>query len=483
MKRLLLFLALGSIAALTQAKTIKALFDYKSFYAPGQGSYLEWYLSVKGNSVNYKMSESGNYEAAVAVAFKITQNDKIVAQDSYNLISPLTKDTLLVSDFIDNKRLQLPNGKYNIELSVKDNVADTKTFTINQGFELAFEPGKTSVSDIELVQHYSKNETGNNTLVKNGFEIIPRVDNFYQTNEERLIYYAEAYFTNSLTDDAVAVYSYLQNAESGSTIMDYGTVQRKKTSEVIPLLSEINIANLGSGNYNLIVEVKDKNNQSLALSKIFFQRQSVVKDNFVLNNDVSSTFVATMNDKNVLAENIACLQPISNAQQSEWIGNQLKAANIDMMKNFFYDFWQRREPVDPQKAWNDYKAHVDAVQQKFGSRALKGYNTDMGRVYLAYGAPSTINKGEYEPNTYPYEIWRYDKINNHTNKTFVFYSKDLLARNFTLLHSDMPGEPYEAAWNMILHDRSIKAKNIDDTGKDLKGVYSGDRTNDNFNAK
>ena len=47
----------------------------------------------------------------------------------------------------------------------------------------------------------------------------------------------------------------------------------------------------------------------------------------------------------------------------------------------------------------------------------------------------------------------------------------------------MPGEPYEAAWNMILHGRSIKAKNIDDNGQDLKGVYSGDRTNDNFNSK
>lgn len=124
------------------------------------------------------------------------------------------------------------------------------------------------------------------------------------------------------------------------------------------------------------------------------------------------------------------------------------------------------------------------IQKKYGTRALKGYNTDMGRVYLQYGAPSSINKSDFEPNAYPYEMWHYDKIKNQTNKMFVFYSKDMLSRNYTLLHSDMPGEPNEPAWNIILRQKSaINAKDIDDTGKDLKGVYSGDRTYDNYNDK
>ncbi len=464
------------------AKTIKALFDYKTFYAPGQGPYIEWYLSVKGNSVSYKLSESGNYEASVAIAFTLKNGDKVYQADRYNLISPPTKDTLMVSDFLDCKRFQLPSGNYQLELTIQDRVSGDKSFSVNQEININYSSEKASVSDIELVRSFVQRQ-GEGVLFKNGYEIIPCVDNFYTPSEDKLIFYAEAYHTNLLPDDAIALYCYIKTIENPTPLTDFGIVMRKKTAEVIPLLNEINISKLPSGNYELVVELKNKANQSIALSKIFFQRHSGGNDLIAFNGDVNATFVGEMNDKNVLVENIACLQPISNPQQSDWIGNQLKAADLMMMKNFFYDFWQRKNPSDPEAAWNEYKVKVESVQKKFGTRALKGYNTDMGRVYLSYGPPTTINKGEYEPNTYPYEIWRYDKINNYSNKTFVFYNKDMVARNFILLHSDMPGEPYEAAWNLVLRERSIKSKNIDDTGKDIKGVYSGDRTNDNFNTK
>ena len=59
----------------------------------------------------------------------------------------------------------------------------------------------------------------------------------------------------------------------------------------------------------------------------------------------------------------------------------------------------------------------------------------------------------------------------------------MLRKNFTLLHSDMTGEVNDPAWNLKLHSRIIPSTNIDDTGKDIKNTYSGDKSENNFNNK
>ncbi|MBS1765101.1 MAG: GWxTD domain-containing protein [Bacteroidetes bacterium] len=483
MKRVLFILAVCLLTTATEARNLKALFDYKTFYAPGQGPYLEWYLSINGSSVTYQPTKNDGFQASVAITYIIKSQDKIIRADKYNLLSPLLKDTMFVSDFMDVKRIPLTEGSYALEISVTDNQGGNE-YNLKQNININLNAEKVSASDIELIQDYMKTDKQSDMLVKNGYSVTPRVDNFYNTGDNNLKFYTEVYNTQKLTDDAVVLAFFIQKLEDGSVLSDFGMVQRKNVSEVIPVLSEINISNLPSGNYELVAEVKDKSNNTLANSKVYFQRHNSATEVPVYAGDVSKTFVGSMSDKNVLAEYIACLRPIAGPQQSEWITNQMKASDIEMMKNFFYDFWQQQNPADPEGAWKTYKEKVDMIQRKYGTRAFKGYNTDMGRVYLQYGPPSSINKGEFEPNTYPYEMWHYDKIKNQTNKMFVFYSKDLLSRNYTLLHSDMPGEPNEPAWNIILRQKSaVTSKDIDDTGKDLKGIYSGDRTNDNYNDK
>ena len=39
---------------------------------------------------------------------------------------------------------------------------------------------------------------------------------------------------------------------------------------------------------------------------------------------------------------------------------------------------------------------------------IKDGETDMGRVFIKYGEPSTIEKHPNEKNTRPYEVWHYE---------------------------------------------------------------------------
>lgn len=483
MKKLtLLFTILVSCLAM-QAKNLKALFDYKTFYAPGQGSYIETYLSVKGSSVHYRQNESGTFEAAIEVGIIIKEGDVIKYTDKYNLVGPALKDTLRPLDFMDNKRVQLSNGDYTLELTLVDKNGSGKVFNLSQPVKTNYSNDKVAVSGIELASSFSKSERLDNMLTKNGFEIIPQVDNYYPESLDNLKFYAEIYNTNKIANtDAILIQYYFQNFESGKMLDNYGTAQRKNVKEVIPILSEISIKDLPSGNYELVLEVKDKSNTLLASNKVLVQRHSSVNSNSYANTYTANTFVQAYTDKNVLAEDIASLYPLSNAQQSAFINNQLKGADLEMMKTFFLDFWQKQDPLEPQKAWLDYKAKVDAVQKKYGTNTFKGYNTDMGRVYLSYGPPNSISKGEFEPNTYPYEIWHYNKIKTQSNKQFVFYNTDLLVKNYKLLHSDMTGEVYQPSWELIIH-KMIPSTSIDDEGKDIKDTYSGDKSQNNYNTK
>jgi GWxTD domain-containing protein len=478
MKKLQLLIASLLFSGTMQAKNLKALFDYKTFYAPAQGSYVETYLAVQGNSVAYVKNGDGKFESSLEITVVLKNNDKIIHADKYHLSGPLLSDTLKTMDFLDCQRIKIPNGMSVLSLTIADKNNNGQEFNLSQEIHTSYNEQQQAVSAIELVSSFSKTAETEGVLVKNGFEITPRVDNFYPQSISKLKFYFEIYNTDKLTDDLVLLSYYLQAAGSDMPMNNFGSMQRKTVSTVIPVLSEIDIADLPSGNYDLVVQVKDKNNNLLASNKLFFQRSNAVASSFV-NTFTQNTFVELYTDKKILAEDISSLQPISDAQQSEFISNQLKAADLQMMKSFFLNFWQRQDPIEPQKAWQAYKEKVNLVQNKYGSRALKGYNTDMGRVYLTYGQPDNINKSEMEPNTYPYEIWHYNTIKNKTNKMFIFYNTDMMARNYKLLHSDMPGEPYDGAWNLKLHARTTPSKNIDDEGTNIRNNYSGDKTNNN----
>ncbi len=480
MKRIIITAAVMLLTYAAESKNLKALFDYKTFYAPKQGTYVETYLSVIGNSVNYKQSESGRYVASVEVSITIKDAAGVKFADKYNLLSPLVSDTLKALNFVDHHRMPLANGNYVIELMLADKNGDGKPFSASLPFSINYASGIVAISDIEFAESYNKSENTQSELFKNGYEVIPLVDNFFPEASTKLNFYAEVYNTsNVLGNEPLLLHYFIQTAESKKVMNDFSVIHRKNAAEVIPVLSSIGIEALPAGNYQLVINVKNKLNDLLASKEIFFQRGAT---SFTGNNiDASNSFASAYTDKKLLAENVASLMPLSNAIESQFITNQLKLADVELMQKFFWDFWQKRNASNPEAAWLAYKADVDKVQHLYGTRSLKGYNTDIGRVYLKYGSPDNIERGENEPTSYPYEIWRYQKIRNSSDKYFVFWNKDLLGKNYELLHSNMPGEPYDEQWNFKLHSRTMRAEDYDQQIKKVN--IAGDKTQEKFERK
>ena len=115
----------------------------------------------------------------------------------------------------------------------------------------------------------------------------------------------------------------------------------------------------------------------------------------------------------------------------------------------------------------------------YGSKINKGYDTDRGYIYLKYGAPNVVKTSEMNVKAFPYEIWRYYKIGNFTNKRFVFFSPDNLKNEMVLLHSDLFGERYDPQWKYKILSRSMK--NNPDEAEPNSDDSFGDKLDADFN--
>ncbi len=473
MKKNLLILTflLLSAPVFVMAKNLQARLSYCSFNSPEKGPYFETYLLVEGHSAQYKEISKGIFQAAIEATLVFREGDSIRYFDKFNLLSPETVDTLnSISNFTDLHRVSLPNGNYQMELIIRDkNNADTKPYVVRQEVIISYYSNVISISDIELVSSY-KPESKESILNKNGYEIVPFVDNFYGQENNTLSFYAEYYYTSSVLGSNDFLLSYqIVSYESKKIVEANSSFSRQKPKEIGILLTEFDITDLPSGNYNLNITIRDKDNNQLATKECFFQRSkplTIVADGNDMNYmklDVSNTFASQISNRDTLAEYIKCLWPISSPKENTFALNQLEIADTKMMQQYFYDFWQRRNVQNPQLAWMNYKTEVDKVNQTFTSGKKKGYMTERGRVYLKYGPPNQISKAYNEPSTYPYEIWQYYTLENQSNRKFVFYCPEIGGNDFTLLHSDARGEVFEAQWMVILKKRTETFNDVDKT--------------------
>ena len=484
MKLILTFLLVAFITftGFAETKNLQALFSYSTFYSPETGPYVETYLSVAGNTVEFRKNESGKYNGKIEVIITFKDGDAIKQFTKYNLISPDAESQNNVTvNFIDQQRFALPNGDYLLEISITDVYGSNTPFTSAQEISLHYTHGKVSVSDIELVDRYSKSMEGS-IISKSGYDLIPYVTNFYPAHIEKLTFYAEIYNTSSaLTDDAFLVKYFLSGYENKKVIESYSSFSRKETTVVAPILGEFPIDKLTTGNYLLTIEARNKQNELLAAKEIFFQRSNTLYAGKPMlndeNADVSHTFVSAYNNEEMMRDMVSSLRPKSNTVEANYIDTQLESADLPGMQRFFYHFWEKRNPDHPDQAWAEYKLEVDKVNTAYGTKIEKGYESDRGRVYLQYGPPNSIAKSEREPSAYPYEIWHYYVLGNQTNRKFVFYNPDLVTNDYTLIHSDALGEVNDPRWQMKLQKRNTQSRDLD---MEKSPDHFGGRADENY---
>jgi len=475
MKRIFLLLTALSFLSISgiQAKEIQALFYHASFFSPAEGPYIETYLKVFGPSAEYVKTPRGTYQASLEITLVFKKDDKITDFRKYNLLSSEIADTAKgMPHFIDQQRIPLPYGVYQLELTMKDN--NSKESPIEESKVLAMEYDNKAIkfSDFQFIESYKQTQA-ENILTKSGFDLVPFVGDFFAADDKNLSFYIELYNLDKklgAQQDFLFRY-YLESFETNVSLGDFSKFQRQKSGVVNPILASLPLTNLPSGNYNLVVEARDRNNELITVNKIFFQRsnpgmQIDLKD--IQSVDITSTFAEKITSLDSLRFYILSLVPIASSLETQFARNATSTDEIPNLQKFLYNFWKVRNEKDPEAEWNKYKEQVMAIEQTYKTKIKHGFETDMGRVWLKYGTPNQVEESKHEPSAAPYAIWQYWHIEsgNQNNRRFVFSNPHLVGTEYFLIHSDARGEIYNPNWQIEIYNRNSSQKNYSNSWGD-----------------
>jgi GWxTD domain-containing protein len=456
---------------------LKAYLDTKQFYDPQIGNYIEIYMQFVSSSIKYKATNEG-LQGKVAIRLTVSQRDSSYFSDVYILESPIMKDSI-VEDFYDVVRFAINPGKYDFKIELSD-VINEKSKAINAQSELFVKDlsKNTSISDLEIAE-FARKSNDNSNFTKSGLYILPRLTNYYPSELTKIPVYFEVYNSNLITDSIFLVKQILKNTETSEELFDFEYFSKHAKAAVVPIVRGVEIANLPTGKYELVYTILDRSKKEYYSQSYTFERTNILDQNMNLDNLVLDPAFQNSITDDSLDYFLESLIPI--AKQSEILNliSSLKTKNKEVARKHIQGFWVKTSPTNPYEAWISYKQQVLFVQKLYANNFQDGYETDRGRVYLKYGAPTTVIQKETSPSEYPYEIWQYNKIERFSNKRFVFYNPDLVNNTYRLLHSDMLGEVKNQGWQAALSKRNTVNGSVDNPNMFNQDHFGGN-SNDLF---
>jgi GWxTD domain-containing protein len=469
-KRLTFLAFFSTVFFQVQAQRLDATFDLVRFKTGNAQNMVELYCSVNGNSVVYK-KVPGGFQASVALEVQFSDSVGIKHADKLMLKSPLVVDTAKAKPAFNlQRRIFLKNGKYQFAAKMQDVNAGMPVSNIEMPLSLVSPADALQFSDIQLLESYEKTSE-KNEYTKSGFKLLSYVSNFYPKGMDALKFYSEIYNAEKALgkDKPMVVIYRVFPAKDNLNRVTLGGQKIMKAAPVNVILSELDISMLASGNYELVVEVRNEENKIVTKQSRAFQRSNPQTEAEQIANltkiELPPAFAGL--DSAKLDLYLLSLKPVANTTEGVFVESVAKSGSAYQKKSYLYDFWQKRSETDPAKAWQEYLQRIIYAEKAFGNQTFRAFETDMGRVYLQYGPPSKINTELNDVNrpiqnsdTKPYQIWQYYLLGNQRNKVFVFMQPNL-ANSYNLVHSTATGEVANNEWRKLAGERFSGRKDLD----------------------
>lgn len=445
-----------------QDKNLKAFLSEGQFYAPEAGNYIEVQLNFVGYSLKYINRENETF-AEVEISQVFSQEDTVIVADKYLLKSPLVIDSL-VEDFHDIQKYLLAPGEYRYDLVIKDVNSEMEPISVTKLIAIDDMSKDLSFSSFTAAESIMANPKMQSIFTKVGYDVIPMVGDYYPTEIQNLLYYVEAYNTDAAIDDSVYVVEQkIIGRDVRFDLEEYTRYFRYNSSNIQPIAKVIDISMLPTGAYTIELNLLSRDKKILARTAFDFDRNNTEKVNDLA---FESVVLDPAFEQSIPLDStgyyVASLIPISRQGEIKNIISLLKEKDKEKNIRYLQAFWKETDPKNPYEGWMKYKAQVQNVERLFATNYQAGFDTDRGRVFLQYGAPSSVIEQPSSPSEYPYEIWQFDQISNYSNRRFIFYNKTNLINEYLLLHSDMIGEIQNYRWKYALNKRNSPDNDLDD---------------------
>lgn len=482
-----------------QGRSLSAVFSYSTFYLPEDDQpYVESYLLFDASSLTFVKGDDGRYRGTVEVTMVYKSGDEIVYAKKYDLKSPSTAsaDDNHFS-FLDVQRVGLKNGIYNLELSLSDKAKDDGGTSLLQRVNVNYAKRQASMSSLQLMSTVTPT-TKENILSRGGYDMEPYVDDEIPSNMDVLNVYFEVYnIKKEVFSKPFACYMFVEERATGRRMPNVGSETRHEAKNLVRVISPLDVSLLPSGDYNLVVEIHDRNNENLLYKRLPFHRTKPS----VVNNDEPSmyagTFASRITDENKLNYYLDALYPLASDEEMSFIREVIKKNdNIVEKQAFLYKFWDKRHGEQAEMRWDEYRGWLEYVDAHYSYPRTPGYRTDRGRVYLQYGPPDYIRDEKNFVSTrrldvgsaihsdlagmaasqghiyyLPYQLWRYNYMpTDSPNRVFLFWD-EFRSGYYRLLNSNAKGETQEAMWERRLSQQQLPENVVGEVGEQFERGY------------
>lgn len=444
-----------------QRSKFRVYFNTVQFHDSEIGDYLELHFEFDAKNTKFIAKDSG-LMATVHLKMEIKDSlKKVHFTDEYLLNSPLFLDSV-VEDFYEIRRVPLKKGVYQINLDLADWNVKNSSIRGSQLIEVVDLSINPCISQIEAID-YAIPDTSSGVFQKSGYMIIPKLNNYYGSSLNSLPVYFELCNLENISHRLFLEESVVDTDTQLEFFSLHSSEEIHERVPVLPRIHPIDLSKLPSGAYAYNVSLKNEADSTLYTSSYFFERGNIgIEDTIDYTKTIiDPAFQTSISDDSVHFY-LGSLLPIVKSVENKNIRMLLKTKDLTSIRKYLQSFWTATAPNSPYDSWLKYKQQVLYVQGLYKTNFQQGFETDRGRVYLQYGAPSSINAREDSPSEYPYEIWFYNKIGKFSNRRFIFYNPDLTNNAYRLLHSDLVGEVKNPGWSQFLSKRNTINGTVDD---------------------
>ncbi|MBP1690946.1 MAG: hypothetical protein H6Q32_298 [Bacteroidetes bacterium] len=355
----------------------------------GKGSRIDVFAQVGYDFLTFvKVNDAydASYEMTVSIldSSGTLVGEKLWTEDVKGI--PFERSVSPSAVSITQRVFPVSAGQYVVKVVMRDKESKVSREISRQLLVSNYAATDFSMSDIMLLSHVST-QGGRRSItpsVSPNIGLLP--DSFYM--------YVEVYNERKL--DSVAFASSILDKKGDKALEADTTVILKPGRN--ELILQVAHGNLPIGDYRLFVRARNNHateeDQSLATTN----RIVVVR---------WQGLPRSIKDMDLAIEQLRYI-----AKDNEF--SLLKdAKNADEKQERFIEFWKKRDPnpnTPRNEKMEDYYARVEYANEHF-SHYIDGWRTDMGMIYIIFGAPNNVDRHPFEVDSKPYEIWAYYELN------------------------------------------------------------------------
>lgn len=394
---LLFIVSLGSLFSLNFNASLNRFLNDK------KQTNFEINYKVLNDQLQFIKSEKG-YIATLDVNFKILRGDKeLVNKDFSYLAGALTEAQTKSPNYYTLDKLGVTLTKDDLKAVVSITDRNSKQ-QATQTFDLKTISKTSLCSDIEISQNIKPDSTTYLQKFHRG-DLLFYVDPVpvFTSIQDSLYLYYEAYNIAPNTDSLFKFYEEIKITKGDSCFF---VSQNQMQNDAMPcqIFRSIPIRGLLEGLYNIEVTIIDStsNNTSKAVSSFSISKVHIPTTRIFPDNENEYKlldYFFTSKDKRM------------------W-----RKLTEDGKQNFLEKFWKKKDPT-PKTEKNEF---LEDIQKRIEyanwhwSHFDKGWTSDLGRIYLKYGAADQIIEKQTEVSSKfskkDYKIWKY----NYGSRVYIF---------------------------------------------------------------